>query len=1584
MVGFGSSLRLARRPGWEEAYFDYEALKFLLTQIEAVYEEEAHLQQRRREGRDLDMMFVETPPGFGMSTGDKRPPPDARDYRDELFIESDSDAAFESLMKYDYYSAEEEASDLEQQQQHQLEMEQAAMMHPNGSPNNNNNVNTASIGSAAAHSIFNEREHHTNRSDIIATASSSSTTSAHPFSLGSSLTQTPNTNRYHDYHGYGAEGYPAYSYDEEDSQDGNNNICVPAAWGVGRNSNTKKTTRAPKSRIHYRGNPGMGRGSQFLSPSGDHSDFFVHHHQPVTDSFILDSSAQTADDEPYARQSAQDMDGLSTLTSFSQANPNNSILQKPFRRTESSEKTSLLSLPPSSTPSTGLFSFASQAGPITPPPRDTYASQSNRPPRSLQLPSMATLSASKSSTTSSFHLQNKAEMVKQLEEERKQDRRKRRQKRRQRAEKRKALEAKVPPHIRTAHTKAREITERFLGLLRAECEKVMLFAQSRLGELADTAGSLRFPSMEDHQQQQNQQTSSSSSHYHGPTAISSQHSEPPLSPRTQGSFDYPLSEGGCHSSASSTSDDGGGGLFYWSDSSSDSARSRESGSPNVARSLSAFRDIQREKNKRDQLLGDKHSQRVKLSKREEGRKHDGFNSAKRHLDHFAKLRRNRPIFQRSGNVMGEDLLLLSAVDEADGYAAVGVELMHVLRFICVNLIAVRKICRKHDRLLMNRMLGGYYHHLKMVAAAEANRKLSGSAIGPQTTQQAFRDEHVQNAQTLGGLLARESGDIFEPHHPAVIAQVHNYKLVGLYDGNLQQLANSRTVQVISSCLVLALSEYEVSRTRANALATLNSAGSGLPAPRRGSSSQAVLRHKQQDHMSSLTGADSQAPALMFPLEEADERGAIDSDLEDGGPPSTASSISLTRLRFTVTSIIALREAARRKKDMYSTYLSRSMLAFTGRTVIGEGLDGCSRETLDFFVSYNPDAALLMDPAALSGALNEGMWSKRSMCSVMASSLAVATTPVDLPHEISSKSLQQQEKVVIAAINVLPKVKFLEVPDLFKSQRNKKSRSPVATLEDDAFRSILRLNRSSHLLFTMNYYVVHPTTITFVTAVGSPSAHSALVIGAPSLAALMSALLHCYVLSGDRNDVRSLRWLFLLASLLGFAGNCVHVYGVCMECIPLAVLGRFIMGFSCSEILHRNIVASLLPHNRVVVETAILVQTQVLGLLSGLMIGTLAEFLPYHIKGWGIRSLSSASWLMALLWFGQLGFVCAFFKVEDGEAKERMEANNSAEVEQLLAKYKPAVAALNNDSDYSGSEELGKDSNSSVRRSPSIKLTYGATDENDHSTEHLAPEAVEATLKKKSKEKRKHHKKSRKRRMRTLKSFPNRLHKLLSYSVAAPLCLLIVLFIKFAQEVLFSSCPMILNRYFRWGGGRAGIFMSFLTLAILPLHFICGHISRKYEERTVIKKSLVILVVGLMVMVNYGSVIKLAFQLKDLLGKTEERQRETMYDWLLGTVQYFIGFGVTFLSLASLDSSTLSLLSKVSPPRIRSSSVALQLGTIVSFVSLFARVVADAQILMIGLSHRLINTDLINSLILPLLIAAFVLAHFVRKHFFFLM
>ena len=77
MVGFGSSLRMARRTGWERAYLDYETLKMLLSQIETVYEEEEGHRQRSSNVEDTNTT-------------------ETKDYRDELFLELDSDLAFAS------------------------------------------------------------------------------------------------------------------------------------------------------------------------------------------------------------------------------------------------------------------------------------------------------------------------------------------------------------------------------------------------------------------------------------------------------------------------------------------------------------------------------------------------------------------------------------------------------------------------------------------------------------------------------------------------------------------------------------------------------------------------------------------------------------------------------------------------------------------------------------------------------------------------------------------------------------------------------------------------------------------------------------------------------------------------------------------------------------------------------------------------------------------------------------------------------------------------------------------------------------------------------------------------------------------------------------------------------------------------------------------------------------------------------------------------------------------------------------------------------------------------------------------------
>jgi hypothetical protein len=135
------------------------------------------------------------------------------------------------------------------------------------------------------------------------------------------------------------------------------------------------------------------------------------------------------------------------------------------------------------------------------------------------------------------------------------------------------------------------------------------------------------------------------------------------------------------------------------------------------------------------------------------------------------------------------------------------------------------------------------------------------------------------------------------------------------------------------------------------------------------------------------------------------------------------------------------------------------------------------------------------------------------------------------------------------------------------------------------------------------------------------------------------------------------------------------------------------------------------------------------------------------------------------------------------------------------------------------------------------------------------------------------------------------------------------------------------------------------------------------------------------MVNWGSLFALIPNIRILLEESRGA-RHHQYDWMLGVAQYIVGMVVTFVALRALETSSRSLLSKVSPTNLR--SIAINLGTIVTYLGLLARLFADIQIASVVLSHRVINTDIVNSLVVPLFIASVLAYYFVRKHFFFLM
>ena len=389
---------------------------------------------------------------------------------------------------------------------------------------------------------------------------------------------------------------------------------------------------------------------------------------------------------------------------------------------------------------------------------------------------------------------------------------------------------------------------RFRGLLRAEIEKVVLFANSRLGELSDTIGSLHYSSYEDDQEEMRKK--------------------------------YPsLVDGGMHQLSSSDSDG--------------------------ASTVSSFSGEQD-----DNMDLDGNVRRLKS---------DTSSETKKQIMLRDRLRISKPMFQKA-DFLGEDFSLLSAVDEADAYTAVGVELMHLLKYVCVNIISVRKICRKHDRLLSNRMLGGYYQQLAM----ETNKSQGFNS------QHHFFHLNEARSQQFGGYIA------------------------GLYDIKIQQIANSTTMQTVSSSLALALADFEASQSRSALL------GLGLGSKSKGKGSGTGVAQPELPSRRRQTTRSRLKQAVSYQISGQCFRGGDEStvgsqeDQEDENA-STSSNTSLTRLRFVVTSIFGLREAARLKTVPFDYYSSRLFMYSIGPNVSGDGLNGCSRETLDFFCSYQPDA-----------------------------------------------------------------------------------------------------------------------------------------------------------------------------------------------------------------------------------------------------------------------------------------------------------------------------------------------------------------------------------------------------------------------------------------------------------------------------------------------------------------------------------------------------------------------------------------------------------------------------------------------------
>lgn len=352
------------------------------------------------------------------------------------------------------------------------------------------------------------------------------------------------------------------------------------------------------------------------------------------------------------------------------------------------------------------------------------------------------------------------------------------------------------------------------------------------------------------------------------------------------------------------------------------------------------------------------------------------------------------------------------------------------------------------------MLGGYYQRLSV----EENRQKSG----------------------FGGTLSNQSGAGYA---------------TGVFDTKIQHIANSATMQTVSSSLAIALTDFEASQSRSALLGGLGFVKRDsvadfrqeVPSPRHQSFTKSRLREAAAYQISGhcFRGDDESTVAS--------DEGQNNNDDDN----STSSNTALTRLQFVVTSIYGLREAARFKSDPFEHYSSRLLMISIGHSIVGDGLDGYSSETLNFLCSYQPDAAYTLDMETVYASLI-GQDKADGIGGVMVASLAAAATGYDL-----ASNRTRFRRQVAACMSINPKATGDDNDD---------------PTRDMAYQNILRLNAASMMLYLGNYYVAIPTAHIFAASLGSRSSTAAL-IGMANIGAIVSSFIHVVFTSKPRSFIR---------------------------------------------------------------------------------------------------------------------------------------------------------------------------------------------------------------------------------------------------------------------------------------------------------------------------------------------------------------------------------------------------------------------------------------------------------------------------------
>ncbi len=492
-------------------------------------------------------------------------------------------------------------------------------------------------------------------------------------------------------------------------------------------------------------------------------------------------------------------------------------------------------------------------------------------------------------------------------------------------------------------------------------------------------------------------------------------------------------------------------------------------------------------------------------------------------------------------------------------------------------------------------------------------------------------------------------------------------------------------------------------------------------------------------------------------------------------------LDLLRFQCIMECISILKKNASLIHLPFMDFLSKQSMILTGANF--GGMDGVGRRALQWLLKLEPQTIRQMNRSQL-----QRMWQKWSSESEFVSSHLDGGLPYGhrrIPTYVGDEAL-----------------KAMKDPMAEDPTQAKWAWGGVSGVS-------MILNLLSILLYTINYYIVAPTANHYAISLGMDGAFGATLIGASSFSALFSAFV--YSLWYTQSTFKS---ALVFSAACPLVGNLVYALAISYTSMPMAIVGRILCGFGSAEVLNRQLISTCVRFDDMTRASALFVAFGASGMSIGPLLAGILDMtagrdqqvdieLPFTSEGGLIfNDVTAPGFLMALLWLFQLlGLIFLFqepIRLNSGDRTQHEEideqegknnsCHNGGPIDDAILK-RLEVGRANDEGIYGSFTSLGD----SVEPY-SVTQCIGPKD--------LWNEMVSTW-------------------------------GLVFENAGLPVTLLIFSYIEMADEIIISSCSMVVRRYFGWHGSAAGFFIASLGALVLPAHFVVEKASRHISERKIL-------------------------------------------------------------------------------------------------------------------------------------------------------